>query len=76
MGLQEKKNIKEKKTNYKIFKYVDDENKKGVIVSANNPAHAMQLLAEKLEKKVDKTKIVEVVPKEEPTDKNKKGKKN
>lgn len=59
MGLSARTNFKEKKTPYKTYRYTE-EGKKGVVVSANNPAHAMQLLAAKLNKRIDKSKIVEV----------------
>ena len=59
MGIVSKKKVSEKKVNLKNYKYMD-EGKTRVIVSAKNPAHAMQLLAEKLEKRIDKTQIVEI----------------
>ena len=56
-----------KRYNYEAPAKKEGEKAPCIQVIANNPMHAMQLLAERLGEKVDKTKITEVVKKSKAT---------
>lgn len=60
----------------KMFQYLvpTKEGKKMplILTYANNHAHAVQLFAERFEKRIEKDKVVEYIPKETPKKDNKK----
>lgn len=65
--------------NQKMFQYItptkDGKKSPLILTYANNHMHAIQLFAERFDKKIEKDRVVEYIPKEEPKKETKKNNK-